>query len=248
MMGEDTGADRRAPAFYAVRGRGWRDYITVLHPPYTAWHLSYVCLGWSASARVHPDRLVLLLTAFFLAVGVGAHALDEQRGRPLHTAIPTPVLVAAAIVSIGGAVALGIFEAARTSWAILLFVACGGFIVVAYNLELFGGRLHTDLWFAAAWGAFPALTSSWVNTLSFNIPSLLVAVACFFLSLAQRKLSTPVRALRRRAVRVEGTIEYADGTASPVDGGYLLAGPEAALKAISVGLPVLAIGLVILRL
>jgi hypothetical protein len=240
--------DPRPPAFYALRAGGWRDYITLLHPPYTLWHLSYVCIGWAASERVHTDRLIMLLAAFFLAVGVGAHALDELRGRPLKTRIPTPVLVAVATLAISGAVAIGVTEAARTSWSIMWFVVVGGFIVVAYNLELFGGAFHSDVWFALAWGAFPALTANWANTLSFSIPSVLVAGGCFALSLAQRALSTPVRELRRRVVSVRGTLEYADGTTSPIDAAYVRAGPERALKAMSVGLPLVATGLVALRL
>jgi hypothetical protein len=237
----------RSPAFYALRTGGWRDYITLLHPPYTLWHLSYVCIGWASSDRVHTDRLFLLLAAFFLAVGIGAHALDELRGRPLRTAIPTPVLVAAATLAIGAAVAIGVYEAARTSWSILWFVLIGGFIVVAYNLELFRGAFHSDVWFALAWGAFPALTASWANTLTLSVPGVLVAGGCFALSLAQRALSTPVRELRRRVVNVQGSIEYTDGTTSPIDAAYLRADPEAALKAMSVALPLLAAGLVALR-
>jgi hypothetical protein len=241
-------ADRPAAAFYAPRSGRWRDYVTILHPPYTVWHLSYVCFGWASAPRVHGDRLVTLLVAFLLAVGIGAHALDELHGRPLNTSIPSKVLAAAALLSIGGAVTIGCIEAARTSWALLWFVFFGGFIVVAYNLELFGGRFHSDLWFALAWGAFPALTASWANTLSFTVPGLLVTGACFALSLAQRALSTPARALRRRAVRVRGSIELGDGNALPIDGTYLRSAPEGALKALSVALPLLALGLVTLRL
>jgi hypothetical protein len=240
--------ERARPAFYALRGGRWRDYVTVLHPPYTLWHLSYVCIGWATSPRVHADRLALLLAAFFLAVGVGAHALDELHGRPLSTGISSPVLVAASVLSIGSALLIGLHQATQTSWDALFFVAFGGFIVVAYNLELFGGRFHSDAWFAIAWGAFPALTASWFNSLTLTASGLLVGCACFALSLAQRALSTPVRDLRRRVVRVEGTLENRDGTTVPIDLVYLRAAPERALKAMSVALPLLALGLVVLRL
>jgi hypothetical protein len=239
---------RQRPAFYAWGSGFLRDYVTVLHPPYTLWHLSYVCMGWASSERVHTGRLVSLVIAFFLAVGVGAHALDELRGRPLNTAIPGPVLVAAAALSIGGAVAIGVLEASRTSWSLLWFVAFGGFVVAAYNLELFGGRFHSDIWFALAWGAFPALTASWANEQTFTMPGLLMAAACFALSLTQRTLSTPVRSLRRRTRRVQGTIDYVDGTTAFVDEGYLRAAPESALKGMSAALPLLALALVLLRL
>ncbi|TMK78270.1 MAG: hypothetical protein E6G46_11205 [Actinobacteria bacterium] len=58
-----------APAFYAIRGGGWRDWWTILHPPYTVWHLSYVAIGVAAAPVVRFDRLAATLLAFFLAVG-----------------------------------------------------------------------------------------------------------------------------------------------------------------------------------
>src|SRR5947207_7908799 len=92
-----------APAFYAIRGGGWRDWWTVLHPPYTVWHLSYVAIGAAVAPVMRLDRLGATLLAFFLAVGIGAHALDELNGRPLRTAISSRLLRAAAFVSISGA-------------------------------------------------------------------------------------------------------------------------------------------------
>ena len=108
--------------------------------------MDWTLLGWT-------------MLAFLLAMGVGAHALDELHGRPLQTRISPPVLAALAAVSISGAAAIGIVVAvSRTLW-LLVFVAVGAFVVVAYNLELFGGAFHGGLWFPAAWGAFPVLTA-----------------------------------------------------------------------------------------
>src|SRR3954469_17975890 len=146
------------PAFYALRPGGWRDLLTVLHLPYTAWHLSYVAFGAVAAPKLHGDRLAATLLAFFLAVGVAAHALDELNGRPLRTRLSDGVLIGLAGVALAGAVAIGIVGAATVSLGLVPFIAAGAFIVVAYNLELFGGRFHSDLWFAVAWGAFPAVT------------------------------------------------------------------------------------------
>jgi hypothetical protein len=247
-MRERLRRDDAAPAFYAISGGGWRDFVTLLHPPYTAWHLSYVALGWAAAPAAHADRLVASLVAFFLAVGIGAHALDELNGRPLRTSIPASALAALAAVSIALACAIGVAGAARTSWWLLAFVAFGGFIVCAYNLEWFGGRFHSDLWFALAWGGFPALAASWANAGHFSAEGLLVAGACFALSHAQRTLSTPVRALRRRTSRVEGEIERTDGTIEPLDAGTLRSAPESALRWLSLALPLLAAGAVVAKL
>ena len=89
------------PAFYALRPGGWRDLLTLLHPPYTAWHLSYVALGAVAAPELHGNRLAASLFAFFLAVGICAHAFDELNGRPLRTQLSDTVLF------VMGAVALG---------------------------------------------------------------------------------------------------------------------------------------------
>ena len=133
--------------------------MTLLHPPYTLWHLSYVAVGAALAPRMDWGLLGWTTLAFALAMGLGAHALDEMRGRPLQTRIPQPVLATLAAVSISAAAAIGIAVAvSRTLW-LLVFVAVGVFLVVAYNLELFGGTFHGGLWFPAAWGAFPVLTA-----------------------------------------------------------------------------------------
>jgi hypothetical protein len=236
------------PAFYALRPGGWRDLITLLHPPYTAWHLSYVALGAVAAPELHGDRLAATLLAFFLGVGVCAHALDELNGRPLRTRLSDRVLVGLAAVALAGAVTIGIVAAATVSLGLLPFVAAGAFIVVAYNLELFGRRFHSDFWFAAAWGALPALTAYWINALELRLQGIVVAAGCFMLSLAQRRLSTPVRELRRRTVSVRGRQHLADGTTIELDAARLAAPLDGALRACALALVLLASGLVIARL
>jgi hypothetical protein len=186
------------PAFYALRPGGWRDYVTLVHPPYTLWHLSYVALGAALAPRLDWPLLGWTALAFFLAMGVGAHALDELQGRPLQTHIPARLLVALATVSIGAACAIGCAIAVQRTLWLVVFVAAGGFIVVAYNLELFGGAFHGDLWFAAAWGAFPVLTAYFAAAQTIRGAALAGAAYAFALSWVQRTLSTPVRAVRRK--------------------------------------------------
>ena len=241
------------PAFYALGSGGWRDLVTLLHPPYTAWHLSYVALGAAAAPQVHLDRLLPTLVAFFLAVGVAAHALDELNGRPLRTQLSDRALISLAAIALAGAIGIGIASLFYVSATLAIFVVVGGFLVPAYNLELFGGRFHTEFWFAAAWGAFPALTSWWANTLSLEhanqvAAGLLVAVGCFGLSVAQRRLSMPVRNLRRRTASVSGEQRLVDGTSIPLSAEALASPLDGALRAISWAVVALSAGLVALRL
>jgi hypothetical protein len=240
------------PAFYALRPGGWRDLVTVLHPPYTAWHLSNVAFGAAAATEIHTDRFVMTLAAFFLAVGIGAHVLDELNGRPLGTQLSERTLVGLAVCSIGAAIGIGIAGCIIVSATLVPFVVAGGFIVVAYNLELFGGRFHTDFWLAAAWGAFPALTSWWVNTLSFGsaktvVAGALVAVGCYGLTRVQRRLSTPVRRLRRKTISVSGEQRLEDGTVIPLSPSELAGPLDASLRGLSWAVVVLSIGLVVIR-
>src|SRR5262249_17628564 len=136
--------DQVRPAFYALRPGGWRDYVTLLHPPYTAWHLSYVAVGAALAPRFQLDRMLWALAAFALAMGVAAHALDELNGRPLRTRISDRMLVVLAVVSLAGALAIGVGAAVAWGYGLLVFMAVGAFLVPAYNLELFGGRFHSD--------------------------------------------------------------------------------------------------------
>jgi hypothetical protein len=236
------------PAFYALTPGGWRDYVTLLHPPYTAWHLSYVAIGAAVAPTLHLGRLAAALAAFLLAVGVSAHALDELNGRPLGTRLTDRTLVVLAVASLAGAVAIGIAGAVTVSATVLPLVAAGAFLVVAYNLELFGRRFHTDLWFAVAWGAFPAFTGYWICALELRLEGLLVAAACFGLSVMQRTLSTPVRELRRRTVSVCGRQELRDGRVVELDATRLAAPLDAALQACALALVILATALVVARL
>lgn len=236
------------PAFYAARPGGWRDWWTLLHPPYTAWHLSYVVVGAMLVSRPSAERLGGTLLAFFLAVGVSAHALDELHGRPLRTAIASPVLVAVAAAGLAGAVAIGALGVVQVGAPIVPFIVVGPLLVVAYNAELLGGLVHTDAGFAAAWGAFPVLTAYVAQAQSLSLAAVLTALAAFALSLAQRALSTPARRLRRSVDSVSGSLVMADGERVPIDAATLLAPLERALRAMSWAVVALAAGLAVARL
>lgn len=241
-------AQLERPAFYALRPGGWRDLVTLLHPPYTAWHLSYVAIGAAVAPHVYAGRTAACLGAFFLAVGVCAHALDEFNGRPLGTHLSNTTLEALAGAGLAGALGIGVLGAVTVSPTLIVFIALGAFLVVAYNLELFGGRFHSDLWFAFAWGAFPVLTGYWVNALALRPADVLVAGACMLLSVAQRSLSTPVRDLRRRTASLAGEQLLADGTVIELDRARIAAPMESALRACAAAVVLLAAGLLATRL
>jgi hypothetical protein len=241
-------AEAPRPAFYALAPGSWRDYVTLLHPPYTAWHLSYVAIGAALAADFRLSRLLPTLGAFFLAVGIGAHALDELNGRPLATELGSGMLVLLAALSIGGAVGIGVYTAVAWSPWIAVFALLGAFIVGAYNLELFGGRFHTDAWFAVSWGAFPLVTGFFAVAETITLAAITAGAFAFALSLAQRRLSTQVRHVRRHVREVRGTILRHDGSSDEVTVETLIGAEERALKLLTASIVLLALSLVMMRL
>jgi hypothetical protein len=241
-------AEAPRPAFYAARRGGWRDWWTLLHPPYTAWHLSYVVLGACLAPAVSVSRLVATVLAFFLAVGLAAHALDELHGRPLRTAIPGRVLLGVSVLSLAGAVVLGVAGVEKVGVVLVPFIVVGPMLVVAYNAELFGGVVHSDLGFAAAWGAFPVLTAYVAQAGTLDLAAVLGAAGALALAWAQRSLSTPARLLRRSTRAVEGHLTLADGEVRGLGRQDLLAPLEKALRAMSWATVTLATGLALARL
>ncbi len=197
---------------------------------------------------MHADRLGAALGAFLLAVGVSAHALDEMRGRPLQTALKRRTLIALAAAGLTGAVAIGVAGVFIVSPLLAPLVVVGAFLALAYNLELMGGRFHSDTWFAVAWGGFPAFTGYFVNSLAIHPAGLLVTGACCLLSVAQRRLSTPARELRRRTTEVTGTQRLRDGRQVPLTTARLATPLEGALSSLWMALVLLAAGLVAMRL
>ena len=236
------------PAWYALDTGGWRDYVTLLHFPYTAWHLSYVVIGGCLAPIVVWERLGATLAAFALAVGVGAHALDELSGRPLRTSIPNVVLAGLAAVSIGAACAIGVVGAVTFEPWLALLVPIGLFLVLAYNLELLGGRFHSDLWFGLAWGGFPVVCGYAAVAGDLSVAALLAAAFAVLLSLAQRALSNHVRFVRRRVAAVDAVLELEDGSRERIDVERLIAADELGLRLLAATSVMLAAALVAFRL
>ena len=239
------------PSFYAqprLLSKGaLRDWWTVLHPPYTLLHLSLVAIGACLTSPVSAPRLVATLAAFFLAVGVGAHCLDELHGRPLHTNLATWQLITAAIVGLGGAVGLGVVGIFVVGGWFSLFIAFGVFVAVSYNLELFAGRFHTRAVVVLSWGGFPMLTAYYAQHRALSLGAFLAAGFGTLMTLAQQQLSTPARELRRRVVSIDGVAHRSDGTATALTKEMMLAPLEITLKTLCRSGPLLALAFIAVR-
>jgi hypothetical protein len=156
--------------------------------------------------------------------------------------------VGLASVSIAGACAIGVVGALTFKAWLALLIPLGLFLVLAYNLELAGGRFHTDLWFGLAWGGFPVLNGYAAVAGDIGGVTVLAAVFAVLLSLAQRVLSSHVRYVRRRVTAVRGELELADASREPLDARRLTAPAETGLRLLSLATVMLAATLVAFRI
>jgi len=189
-------ADEERPAFYALASGGWRDYWTLLHPPYTLWHLSYVAIGAALAPALDWRTLAGTLVAFAIGLGIGAHALDEAKSRPLGTRLSNRALWSLGAGAMIVSLAIAVIGASVLSPWVVAWGMAGVLLAAGYALEW--PVLHTDLGFALAWGAFPLLVGYWAQTQGISGAVIVVAGVATLLSLAQRALSTPARFVRRR--------------------------------------------------
>jgi len=183
------------PAFYAPTGSLLGDLVSLLHVPYTLWHLSYVPIGAALAPTLDLRILAGTLAAFLFGLGIGAHALDEVRSRPLGTRLSDRALWWLGTGAMAMAMAIAIAGGFVVSPWVPVWAAAGILLAVGYALEW--PVLHTDLGFGLAWGAFPLLVGYWAQTGTLTVPVLVIAGAATLLSLAQRALSTPARFVRR---------------------------------------------------
>lgn len=183
-------------AFYAHRGSTSADLITLLHVPYTVWHLSYVAIGAALAPQLDSMRLVGTLLAFLAGLGVGAHAFDELHDRPLATSLSDRQLVTIGAVAMVLAGAIAAAGAVVISPWVLAWAAGGIILACGYSLE-WSALIHTDLGFALAWGAFPVLVGYWAQAETLAAPAILGAVGATGLSLIQRLLSRSAKQIRR---------------------------------------------------
>jgi hypothetical protein len=193
-----------------------------------------------------PDPRIVAgaLVAFFLAVGIAAHSFDELQGRPLGTRIPSRVLVAFGSIGLISAVALGVIAAAQLGPWFLVLVVAGAALVISYGLEM--PIVHSDVGFALAWGGFPVVVSAAANGAPL-LATVAAAAGASLLSLAQRRLSTPVRRIRRKAAEVSGSVRYRDGTVEAIDAARLISAPESALRLLWLAIAAISIGTLLAR-
>lgn len=243
-MTSEVIADRRNEWFVPARGPlNVRVLIGLLFLPYTGMVLSYTIIGAMLAERIYWDRVWATAAIYFLALGIGAHALDavgSKNAKPWGTVFSDGPLWGIALFSITIAYSIGSYYMVLYTPLLALIALAEGFFLFAYNLEWFGGRFHTDAWFAVSWGGLPVLAGYILQTNRLSLTALIVAIATGLLSLVEIKASRPYKVLRRRlpTTKTEGDEEQRE----------MLQRYEVILKSLSAGVLLLGIGLLMWRI
>jgi hypothetical protein len=193
----DRTAEWFVPRFGPPR---FRAFVGLLFLPYTAMVLAFTVMGAMLAPQVDWERVGALLIIYFLALGIGAHAFDAlgSRGvKPWGDVFTMRQLWMLGMTAVIAAYAIGAYymiEYAPLLWPIAI---AEGFFLFAYNLEWFGGRFHTDSWFAFSWGALPVIAGYVMQTNAIALSVVLLAAATAMLSLLEIKASRPYKQLRR---------------------------------------------------
>ncbi len=207
--------------------------------------LAYTVIGGMLAETIFWERVGAIALIYFLGLGVAAHALDAIGGkgingpgaraaiRPWGEHFSKRRLWILAIGSLIPAYAIGFYYILFKTPQLAVIALLEGFFLFAYNLELFGGRFHTDGWFAFSWGVLPVLAGYIIQTNRISVSALVLAGAMGLLSLVEISASRPYKELKR------------SGRLDP----YLhQVRYESILKCISLGVMLLAAGMVIWRL
>lgn len=195
---------------------------------------------------IYVNRSLAVLFAFFLGLGIGAHALDETMGNPLQTKLSRNQLYFIGFSSLSVAMLIGSYYVITLSLLLLPIMAVELFFAFAYNLEMFRKRFHTTFVFAISWGVIPFLTGYFINSLALSLAPIAMSIGIGLLTGVQRTLSTQARILRRKASALDGLM-LRDGTVIPMSSAELARPSEISLKILTVMIFVFAVAFILYR-
>lgn len=242
-------------AWYAQGGSKARELYTIIHLPYTSMVLSYVLIGAALSPYFYPERVVLTLLAYFLGLGLSAHALNELHAshwveilsrRELETLFVVPFIGAISVGAYGMEMLYTSSKNVLAPLVLLGFIVLETFFLFAYNLDLWSGKFHNDSSFALSWGALPTMISFYANASTITVVAVLVSVATAATAAVEINLSRWCKDFRRRKLLTE--LRFEDNTKLNLSTAELIGKPEKALKLIVVTVDLIAIALTVHKL
>ena len=237
----DSGLPDRATEWFVPKfgPAKFRSFVGLLFLPYTAMVLAYAVIGSIVAETLAGTRILAIVVIYFLGLGVAAHALDalgSKTAKPWGKAFSRRQLWILAAASLAATYAVAGYYMIRYVPWLWTLALLEGFFVFAYNLEWFGGKFHTDGWFAFSWGFLPVLAGHMIQTNKISLAAVVLASAMALFSLVEIKASRPYKDLKKNRQSLTD-IER-----------RLMQRYETILKSVSLGVILLGTGLLIWRL
>lgn len=237
---DSNSADRGSEWFVPKFGsRRFRLALGMLFLPYTGMVLSFAVMGSMTAHQIFWDRVLAIVVIYFLGLGVAAHALDAlggESGKPWGRVFTKSQLWLIAILSLVVAYLIAIYYMVLYVPWLWVVAILEGFFVFGYNLEWFGGKFHTDRWFAVSWGFLPTLAGHMIQTNGLSLEALGLGVSTALFSVIEITASRPYKGLKRRLNELNDEERL------------LMERYETILKSISLGVILLGAALVIWRM
>ncbi len=184
--------------------RRFRLFVGLTFYPYTLMNVSYVLIGSLLATPVHYDRMAGMAAVYVLAVGIAAHSLDALGpNKPWGNFLSRSQLLSLSMAGLVPALGLGLYYALTFAPILIPLGILELFFLLAYNLEYFGGRFHTDFWFAVSWGFLPVLVGYAVQSNSVTPASLAGGSFGFFTAFVEINASRPYKALKKETAESE---------------------------------------------
>lgn len=188
--------------WYQLEGTKLREFITILHLPYTVMCLSFLTIGFGISGISNWNTYWITMLAYFFGLGIASHSLDQLKGMgsTYVKLLSDDELATIGISALIFSVLLGItlmFE--LSAWYLIVLIPLQVFFVFSYPLKvLFKGFFHNNFWFAVSFGFLPVVIGYYVNTLSFSLLAIFWGVVAFTISEIEINLSRYVRKMRKK--------------------------------------------------
>jgi len=177
--------------------------VGILFLPYTGMVVSFAIWG-SLSVEFSLERLTSIGLLYFLAIGVSAHCLDAlgSKKKPWGQ-LPKTKLWAVAIISLILACSIGLYFAFLDSWWLIPIGIIEVFFLLAYNLELFGGKFHNNSSFVISWGILPVFAGATIQSNTISVETVLLSVIAGFTSYLLITTSRKYKDLKQKNARYE---------------------------------------------
>jgi hypothetical protein len=158
----------------------------------------------SLSVEFSLERLTSIGLLYFLAIGVSAHCLDAlgSKKKPWGE-LPKTKLWAVAIISLILACSIGLYFAFLDSWWLIPIGIIEVFFLLAYNLELFGGKFHNNSSFVISWGILPVFAGATIQSNTISVETVLLSAIAGFTSYLLITTSRKYKDLKQKNARYE---------------------------------------------